>query len=77
LIFSELRLWQDINHNGESEPDELRSLQGILSAIDLDYKESRKVDQYGNIFRYRSKVFGFNGKQAGRWAWDVFLKVQQ
>ncbi len=76
LIFSQLRLWQDVNHNGISEPNELRSLSEILSAIDLDYKESRKVDPYGNRFQYRSRVFDVNGKQAGRWAWDVFLSVQ-
>ncbi len=76
-IFASLKLWQDANHNGVCEPGELRALSEFLSAIDLAYKESRRVDQYGNQFRYRAKVFDTNGVQAGRWAWDVFLKVKQ
>lgn len=76
-IFSSLKLWQDSNHNGISEPGELKPFSELLSAMALDYKEARRTDQYGNQFRYRAKVFDRNGSQAGRWAWDVFLKVQQ
>jgi hypothetical protein len=42
-------------------------------AVDLDYRESRRTDQYGNLFKYRARVFDSRDSQVGRWAWDVFL----
>jgi hypothetical protein len=73
-VFERLRLWQDINHDGVSEPEELHTLASLdVVALELDFKESKRTDQYGNEFKYRAKVRDTISGSVGRWAWDVFL----
>jgi len=73
-VFSNLRLWQDVNHNGVSESSELHTLTSFnVEGISLDYGWSRRTDEYGNIFRYRARVEDTRNGNVGRWAWDVFL----
>jgi hypothetical protein len=74
LVFERLRLWQDKNHNGISEPEELHTLESLnVKALEVDFKESKRVDEYGNEFKYRAKIRDVTNANVGRWAWDVFL----
>ncbi|WP_218079369.1 hypothetical protein [Anthocerotibacter panamensis] len=77
LIFSQLRLWVDANHNGRSEPNELSTLKEKgIARLGLDYKAVRKVDSFGNIFRYRSWVQDKRGAEIGRSTGDVFFQTR-
>lgn len=65
--YGELQWWTDRNHDGISQSGELSRVTESLSTT---YKLSRKIDEYGNQFRYRAKV-GYNS-----WMWDVFLVLR-
>jgi len=41
----------------------------------LDYKEPKKTDEHGNLFKYRAKVSDAKGAGTGHWDWDVFLST--
>jgi len=78
-IFPQLRLWIDRNHDGIAQPDEIYTLHelGVFS-ISLHYKESWRVDAYGNLFRYKS-IINVTDKEAdeshdGRTIYDVFFR---
>lgn len=76
-IFSGLVLWQDINHNGVSEPGELHTLPELgLSAVHLSYHLSKRSDEYGNRFMYRAKVDTVKDAKKSHWAWDVILESE-
>jgi hypothetical protein len=67
-----LRLWRDMNHNGVSESGELSRLADAqIEAIALDFKESRRRDEWGNGFTFRSRVYG---NSRWRWAYDVIFQ---
>lgn len=76
-IFARLRLWQDVNHNGIAEPEELHALPDLgVDSISLDYQQKNRLDKFGNQFRFRARVEDDAHSRGSRWAWDVFFVWQ-
>jgi hypothetical protein len=76
-IWPSLRIWIDANHDGIAQPEELHSLEEIgIARIDLHYGESKRVDQYGNQFRYKGHLIPGNGEDVDRKIFDVILSTQ-
>ena len=58
VIYHDLQLWIDWNHNGVSDPLEIRTLaEAGVSRISLRYRSMRQHDQHGNYFRYVSSAW--------------------
>lgn len=75
LVFANLRVWVDINADGICELHETLSMAeaGVL-AIELEYIESPRTDQYGNEFRYIARGWSdVNGGAKQLWTTDVFF----
>jgi hypothetical protein len=71
-VFSSLVLWIDRNHNGISEPSELRTLSELqIVAISTEYRERKHVDHYGNQYRFEGDIVMANSQK--RRIFDVFL----
>lgn len=71
--FGRLLLWTDSNHNGISEPEELRPAHAAgVVAIGTDYKEKRRVDRFGNEFRQKGRLWWSDG--AIEPVFDIWLK---
>jgi hypothetical protein len=76
-VFLHLLLWIDENHDGISQPSELHTLPELGAfSLSLNYREEKKRDEFGNVFRYKAKVNPADKNDSsavGRWAYDVFL----
>ena len=76
--FTALWMWTDLNHDGISQPEELRTLDeaGVVR-MDLDYKRSHRTDRYGNEFRFLGRAWKENRRGIVRpvQTWDVFFLV--
>lgn len=73
-IYSQLRLWNDANHDGITQPGELRPLAAVgISRLSLDYSDTARRDRNGNIFKYKARIVDTQGRDSGKFAYDVFL----
>jgi hypothetical protein len=66
-IFASLRLWRDANHDGVSEQGELHTLPSLdIARLHLDYKGSKRVEEFCNRFCYRAKLDDAKGAKVNR-----------
>lgn len=78
--YRRLLVWVDGNHDGISQPEELRTAASIgLVALETAYGESRRRDRFGNQYRLRGiswwRVGGDRTPQP-RIVYDVWLAAQ-
>jgi hypothetical protein len=74
-VWSQLLLWVDSNHNGVSEPGELRAIAGSpITAVEFQYHWTGRRDQSGNWFGYEGHLH--EGKRV-RSFYDVFFVTAQ
>lgn len=77
-VWNRLVLWTDRNHNGISEPDELRPVSATkLRSIGTQADGSTPfVDANGNVFRLRavSQWLATQGRLTPRYVYDVWLQ---
>ena len=76
--FTSLRLWTDLNHDGVSQPAELRSLNASgVRRIGLDYRRSHRTDRYGNELRFLGRAWKVDplGHVRPVLTWDVFFLI--
>jgi hypothetical protein len=70
-VWSDLLLWVDANHNGISEPGELRHIaDSSITAIEIQHHWTGRRDQSGNWFGYEGHLH--EGKSV-RSFYDVFF----
>jgi hypothetical protein len=75
-IFESLRVWRDDNHDGLSQTEELHTLDSVgVQAISLKYSLSKRVDAFGNDFRYKAVISDSVRSLTNKTAFDVFLMV--
>ena len=56
LFYQRLLLWEDANHNGISEPDEIRNFTDDYVEFENRWRADPLVYSFGNRFHYRSMV---------------------
>ena len=76
-IWTQLMVWTDINHDGVSQPGELKHLDDVgIHSISLKYKTSKRVDEHGNAFYFRGHLNPIKPDEVDKAIFDVFLTTQ-
>ena len=66
-----LLLWTDVNHDGLSQPEELRTVAASsIQGIGTEYRWTGRRDSHGNLFRYKGIAFFGHGRRP---IYDVFF----
>lgn len=88
-LYAKLLLWDDANHNGQSEASELEPFAKYFSDMDLAWKEDSRRDGHGNLFAYqgfvkertkpgRNRVTSADDvERRSRKVYDVYLMVER
>ncbi|MBM7625131.1 calcium-binding protein, partial [Sporohalobacter salinus] len=62
-IYSQLKVWQDKNQNGESEADELYTLKELdIKSINLNHEHVSKTEENGNVIRNKGNYESVDGE---------------
>ncbi len=77
-IWSRLRVWIDRNHDGVTQPAELRTLESLsISGIDRDSDaDHQKWDKFGNLYKFRGTAWRRNdhGREVAFPIYDIIFK---
>ncbi len=78
-VFQDLSLWIDRNHDGYSDPGEIRLLtHSKIVRLDLSYRMLIESDEHGNIYKYLSRAWVQRGTRIKRiLTTDVFFLTVQ
>lgn len=76
LIYPHLRLWHDIDHNGETNAGELLTLAGVgLQSVSLAYTDrDEHRDRFGNVFKFSAEAQFLGGRHVD--AWVVYFNLE-
>jgi hypothetical protein len=72
-LFAKLLIWVDANHNGYSEPTELRPFSDLYTRIGIGYQHHNRRDGFGNLFVWRGWAEMREHPDRMRDVYDVFF----
>lgn len=78
-VFQFLQVWIDRNHDGVSQPAELKPLAALgVMRLDTNFKSSRRSDMHGNAFRLKAQSYwrDEDGRVVRRPFYDVWLLLK-